>query len=53
MAEEDNGKGKGKRDEGKNGSHGLEGGSAKGECIEPREIPSGVIFFSKSTSSTM
>lgn len=44
---------RGERDERKNGSHGLEGGSAKGECIEPRGIPSGVIFFSKSTSPTM
>lgn len=37
----------------KNGSRGLEGGSTEeGECIEPRGIPGGVIFFSKSTSPT-
>lgn len=34
----------------KNGN--LEGGSAEGECIEPRGIPGGVIFFSESTSPT-
>jgi len=39
--------------EGKCGNRGLEGGSAEeGECIEPRGIPNGVIFFSKSASPT-
>lgn len=47
MAGEDNG-GVRKRTE----TVASEGGSAKGECIEPREIPEGVIFFSESTSPT-
>jgi len=36
---------------GKSGSRGLESGSTgEGECIEPRGILDGVIFFSKSAS---
>jgi len=47
MAEEDN-RGVRKRTE----TVASEGGSAEGECIEPRGIPGGVIFFSESTSPT-